>query len=80
MDINFKHWLLDYKGYSPRVVSNIGSRLKRAAAMTDSEAIKSSTSFMASVARSSSWEQIPKSSKSGMLRSVHLYEEFLSHR
>lgn len=80
MDTQFKSWLVSDRGYSPRVVSNICSRLKRAESLTDSEAVKSSRQFVASVAVRPEWMQIPESSRSGILRSVHLYGEFLSKR
>jgi len=62
------------------VTSNICSRLRRAELLTDSGAIESSVAFKASIAAGSAWQQIPNSSQSGILRAVHLYEEFLSLR
>ena len=78
MDKNFRDWLSVNHGYSNRVVSNICSRLKRAQKLTNAETIKSAHGFAAVVKDLNDWSAIPTSSKSGILRAVHLYDEFLN--
>lgn len=77
MQMEFGQWLLNDRGYSTRVTSNICSRLRRAEKISEPGDTFALVAFRARMELSTKWSQVPKTSKSGILRAVRLYESFL---
>lgn len=78
MKPDFRIWLANNYGFSPRVVSNVCSRLKRAESLTNLECATDLDKFLNFTEISAAWAQVPPTSRSGIIRAVRLHQEFLS--
>lgn len=78
MKPEFRTWLAKNYGFSPRVISNICSRLKRAESLTNLERATALDRFLDFTKNSTEWAQVPAASRSGIIRAVRLHQEFLS--